>query len=77
MATENDLSIAQFTTIKEFLIDMIDAADNGRLRFMTIPKECRTQDILNQIAYYKHAVGGYKWAIEVARQRTPAVRNVK
>ena len=76
MSTETgDLTLDQYRSIEWHTNEMIVACLSAISKLRQIPEPQRGPQIVNQLTYYKNAIGGFKWSLGLARQRCPAARN--
>jgi hypothetical protein len=77
MSTETrDLTLDQYRAIEWHTNEMIAACLSALSKLRQIPVTQRGPQIVNQVTYYKNAIGGFKWSLGLAKHRCPAARNV-
>lgn len=63
------ISAAELAVVVDHLDDMIDAAQTALELTKSVPRTERNVLIIGQIRYWKHIIGGFKWAKRLAYQR--------
>lgn len=68
-------SISELAAIERHMAAMIVAAENALAKYRLVPKSERNVTITEAIKYWRNVRSGYRYALEIARQKSNVRRN--